>query len=80
MPKNRLSPRGASFSSRINGATTFTLPTDFKEELNPEISDYDSTGYRRMAKIIKNGIDKRDPSDSGRPLNYRIWEIKGAQK
>ena len=59
------------------GDSEFSLPADFKEELNPEISDYASTGYRRLTKIIKNGIDKRDPSDSGRPLNYRIWEEQG---
>jgi len=59
------------------GASTFSWPTDFKEEMNPEISDYEATGYRRIVKIIKDGIDKRDPSDSGRPLNYRVWEDQG---
>lgn len=59
------------------GDSTFTLPSDFKEELNPEVGDYESAGYRRLAKIIKDGIDKRDISDSGRPLNYRIWEEQG---
>jgi hypothetical protein len=59
------------------GATTFSLPDDFKEELNPEISDYEGSGYRRLVKIIKNGIDKRSTSGSGRPLQYRIWEEQG---
>lgn len=59
------------------GDNSFSLPSDFKEELNPEIGDYESAGYRRLVKVIKNGIDKRDASDSGRPLNYRIWEEAG---
>jgi hypothetical protein len=59
------------------GATTFTLPDDFKCELNPEISDYEGSGYRRLQKIIKDGIDKRDLSDTARPLQYRIWEDEG---
>lgn len=59
------------------GANSFTLPSDFKEELNPEISDYETTGYRRLVKVIKNGIDQRSTSDSGRPLQYRIWEESG---
>jgi hypothetical protein len=59
------------------GATTFSLPSDFKQELNPEISDYESTGFRRLQKIIKNGIDLRDASDSARPLQYRMWESAG---
>jgi len=58
------------------GASTFTLPTDFKAEMNPEMSDQ-NTGYRRMAKIIKNGIESRDTDDEGRPLMYRIWEGEG---
>ncbi len=59
------------------GATTFSLPSDFKCELNPEISDYEGQGYRRLLKVIKDGIDKRDTSDSARPLQYRIWEDQG---
>jgi hypothetical protein len=51
--------------------------SDFKQELNPEISDYESTGFRRLQKIIKNGIDLRDASDSARPLQYRMWESAG---
>jgi elongation factor P hydroxylase len=59
------------------GASTFSLPSDFKSELNPEVSDYETTGYRRLVKIIENGIDQRSTSDSGRPLNYRVWEEQG---
>lgn len=59
------------------GDSTFSLPSDFKEELNPEIGDYEAQGYRRLKKLIKDGIDKRDTADSGRPLNYRIWEESG---
>ena len=59
------------------GATTFSLPSNFKSELNPEISDYEGSGYRRLLKVIKNGIDKRDTSDTARPLQYRIWEDQG---
>jgi len=59
------------------GSTTFSLPSDFKQELNPEISDYEGSGYRRLQKIIKNGIDKRDASETARPLQYRIWESEG---
>ncbi len=59
------------------GDNDFSLPDDFKEELNPEISDEGGSGYRRLEKIIKNGIDKRSTSDTGRPLNYRIWEEEG---
>jgi hypothetical protein len=55
------------------GDTTFALPADFKSELNPEMGDDDGTGYRRMQKIIKNGIESRDTTDTGRPLLYRIW-------
>ncbi len=67
-------------STTINvalGATTFSLPSDFKQELNPEMSDEAGTGYRRMTKIIKNGIEARDTGDSGRPLLYRIWGGEG---
>ena len=59
------------------GDTTFSLPSDFKQELNPEVSDYDGSGYRRLQKIIKNGIDIRSTSDTARPLQYRIWEEAG---
>jgi hypothetical protein len=59
------------------GDTAFSLPDDLKEELNPEISDYAGSGYRRLARIIKNGIDRRSASGSGRPLSYRIWENEG---
>lgn len=59
------------------GDNEFSLPADFKEELNPEIGDYESAGFRRLKKLIKDGIDKRDRSDSGRPLNYRIWNQAG---
>lgn len=59
------------------GATTFTLPADFKEEVNPEMSDDEGTGYRRMTKILKNGIESRDTDDEGRPLLYRIWNGTG---
>lgn len=63
-------------STTINvteGASTFALPADFKQEMNPEMSDDDGTGYRRMQKILKNGIESRDTDDEGRPLLYRIW-------
>lgn len=67
-------------STTINvteGASTFTLPADFKQEMNPEMSDDDGTGYRRMQKILKNGIESRSTDDEGRPLLYRIWEGGG---
>lgn len=68
----------ASTSLTISeGDSSFSLPSDFKEELNPEIGDYEGHGYRRLKKLIKDGIDKRDTADSGRPLNYRIWEEAG---
>jgi hypothetical protein len=60
-----------------SGATTFSFPSDFKSELNPEISDYEGSGYRRLQKVIKNAIDKRNTSDTARPLQYRIWEDQG---
>ncbi|NNF99482.1 MAG: hypothetical protein HKM93_08900 [Desulfobacteraceae bacterium] len=55
------------------GDTTFPLPSDFKQEVNPEISDADGTGYRRMKKILKDGIESRNTGDTGRPRMYRIW-------
>jgi len=58
------------------GDSTFDLPSDFKQEKNPEMSDT-ATGYCRMRKIIKDGIEARDTSDEGRPLLYRIWHGKG---
>lgn len=58
------------------GDTTFDLPSDFKQEKNPEMSDSD-TGYCRIRKIIKDGIESRDTADSGRPLLYRIWGGQG---
>lgn len=67
-------------STTINvskGDTTVTLPSDFKEEMNPEMGNSDGTGYRRMKKIIKNGIESRTTDDEGRPLLYRIWEGQG---
>ena len=36
--------------------STFSLPSDFKAELNPEMSDSDATGYRRMHKILKDQV------------------------
>lgn len=59
------------------GDSTFTLPSAFKEEVNPEMSDTAGTGYRRMKKILKNGIEARDTDDEGRPLLYRIWQKQG---
>ena len=59
------------------GDNEFSWPDDFKAELNPEISDDGGSGYRRLGKIIKDGIDRRSGSDTGRPLNYRIWEETG---
>lgn len=56
-----------------DGDTTFTLPTDFKQELNPEMGDTDAAGYRRMTKLIKNAIESRDVTATDRPLAYRIW-------
>jgi hypothetical protein len=67
-------------STTINvaeGATTFALPADFKQEVNPEMGDDDGTGFRRMTKILKNGIESRNTTDSGRPLLYRVWEGVG---
>lgn len=61
----------------LEGDTTFSLPSDFKCEMNPEISDTDQQGYRRIKKIIKNGIESRDTTESGRPLKYRIWNNIG---
>lgn len=58
-------------------ATTFTLPSDFKAIVNPEMSNDDGTEYRRMKGIIKDGIESRDPSDEGRPLLFRIWKGVG---
>lgn len=67
-------------STTINvseGDSSFSLPSDFKQEMNPEMSDDDGTGYRRMTKILKNGIESRDTDDEGRPLLYRIWNNTG---
>ena len=58
--------------SVAEGDTTFDLPSDFKQEKNPEMADT-GTGYRRIKKIIKDGIESRDTADTGRPLHYRIW-------
>lgn len=58
------------------GDSTFDLPSDFKQEKNPEMSDT-ATGYCRMRKIIKDGIESRDTADEGRPLLYRIWHGTG---
>lgn len=57
--------------------TTFALPSDFKEELNPEMSDSEAYGYRRAKKLLKNQIEARDTTDVGRPLQYRIWNGVG---
>ena len=55
-----------------SGTSTFSLPDDFKAELNPEMSNQDVSGYVRMQKIVKDGINARDLTDSGRPIGYRI--------
>ena len=59
------------------GDTTFTLPSDFKQELNPYMSDSDGTGYRRAKKALKDGIEAYNTDDEGRPLLYRIWNGQG---
>lgn len=66
-----------STMSILAGASTFSLPSDWKAELNPEMSDEDGSGYRRMTKIIKAGIEARDTDDDLRPLLYRIWQGQG---
>jgi hypothetical protein len=60
-----------------DGDSTFSLPSDFKCEMNPEISDSDAEGYKRIKKIIKDGIESRDTTETGRPLKYRIWNDTG---
>lgn len=59
------------------GDTTFSLPSDFKQEKNPEIANSSGDGYTRVNKIIKDGIEERSTSSEGRPLMYRIWEGTG---
>ncbi|MBC2741588.1 MAG: hypothetical protein HGJ93_00685 [Desulfosarcina sp.] len=59
------------------GDDTFALPADFKAPINPEMSDSDGTGYRRMKRIIKDGIESRSTDDEGRPLMYRIFNGTG---
>jgi hypothetical protein len=63
----------SSTISVSEGDTTFALPSDFKEVVNPEMSDDEGTGFVRMKGVIKAGIDSRDTSEEGRPLLFRIW-------
>jgi hypothetical protein len=60
-----------------SGDSTFTLPSDFKAIVNPEMSDEDGAGYQRMSGIIKQGIESRSTTDTGRPLHFRIWAGQG---
>src|SRR4030042_900441 len=55
------------------GDITFTLPTDIKAIINPEIGDAEGTSYRRLNGILKDGITARCANDSGRPVYFRIW-------
>jgi len=58
------------------GADTFDLPEDFKEE---RTSGHETTAgeWRRMGKIIKDGIGARDTTETGEPMRYRIWAGTG---
>ena len=54
-----------------DGGQTFSLPTDFKALVNPEVLD--GTTYTRMRGIIKNGLDGRSTTEEGVPVYFRIW-------
>jgi hypothetical protein len=59
------------------GDTSFALPSDFKCEVNPEMSDSSGAGYSRIWKIIKDGVEYRDVTTADQPRKYRIWHGQG---
>lgn len=57
------------------GDTSFTLPTDFKAIVNPEVFDGDI--YYRLSGLIKNGVDGRSTTDTGMTVFFRLWNGYG---